>query len=144
MRSKALRDGEERTFVVVYDSGEELVSGLLLFARQHSLTATRLSAIGALSGLTVGFFDLHDKDYARIEINEQVELLSLIGTIGRHEDGSTRLHAHVAVSKRDGSALGGHLIEAYVRPTVEVMAVESQETLVRRDDDATGLPLLAP
>ena len=45
--------------------------------------------------------------------------------------------------KRDGSAWGGHLIEARVQPTLEVMLVESPSYLRRRTDAATGLPLIA-
>jgi uncharacterized protein len=51
---------------------------------------------------------------------------------------------HVVIGKRDGSAHGGHLLEARVQPTLEVMIVESPATMQRTIDPATGLPLLEP
>ncbi|HKH14372.1 MAG TPA: hypothetical protein VKA47_06920 [Solirubrobacterales bacterium] len=47
-----------------------------------------------------------------------------------------------AVAKRDGSAWGGHLQEAEVRPTLEVIVTESPPALHRRSDPDTGLALL--
>ena len=54
-----------------------------------------------------------------------------------------RLHAHVVVGKADGTAHGGHLIDAIVRPTLEVMLTEAPAHLRRRFDPKTGLALLA-
>lgn len=39
------------------------------------------------------------------------------------QDGKPKIHAHRVVGRRDGSTRGGHLIEAYVRPTLELMLV---------------------
>lgn len=52
------------------------------------------------------------------------------------------MHAHVVVGKSDGSAHGGHLLEAYVRPTLEVVLVESPAHLRRRPDRDSGLALI--
>lgn len=51
-----------------------------------------------------------------IAITEQVEVLSLVGDIAL-ENATPRVHAHVVIGKRDGTAHGGHLIEGHVRPT---------------------------
>jgi predicted DNA-binding protein with PD1-like motif len=52
------------------------------------------------------------------------------------------LHAHVVVGKADGTAHGGHLLAAVVRPTLEVILVESPRHLQRRHDAETGLALI--
>jgi predicted DNA-binding protein with PD1-like motif len=57
-------------------------------------------------------------------------------------DGEPKIHAHVVVGRRDGTALGGHLLDARVRPTLEVVLVETPATLRRTIDKTTGLPLL--
>lgn len=82
------------------------------------------------------------KDYERIPIGEQVEVVSLVGDVALGPDGAPKLHVHVVLAKRDGSAWGGHLIEARVQPTLEVMLVESPSHLQRRIDTATGLALI--
>ncbi|HYM64002.1 MAG TPA: DUF296 domain-containing protein, partial [Gaiellaceae bacterium] len=76
-----------------------------------------------------------------IPLEEQVEVLSLIGDIAEHE-GQPKVHAHVVVGRRDGRTRGGHLLEAHVWPTLELMLEESPEHLRRRIDEETGLPLI--
>lgn len=142
MKEKLLHEESgQKTFGVVFDTGDEVVSGLLTFAKQKSLAASHFKAIGAFSDVTFGFFDLGAKDYQKLRINEQVEVLSLIGNIALHK-GGPKVHAHVVVGKADGTAHGGHLLEAHVRPTLEVFVVESPARLVRKIDDETGLPLI--
>jgi predicted DNA-binding protein with PD1-like motif len=142
MKSKLIQDGEEKTFAIVFDTGEEVVAGLLQFARDHKLSGAHLTAIGAFERVTLGFFDVAKKDYKRIEIHEQVELMSLVGNIAQDDDGNPKLHAHVVVGKSDGSAHGGHLLEAFVRPTLEVVAVEASQHLRRTVRGEFGLALL--
>ena len=141
MKSKLLHDGGEKTFVLVFDTGDEVVAGLLDFAKEHKLAAS-MTAIGAFERVTLGFFESERKDYKKIHINEQVEVMSLIGNIALDESGQPKVHAHVVVGRRDGTAHGGHLLEAYVRPTLEVILVESPEPLHRKMNAEVGLPLI--
>ena len=142
MKSKLIHDGQEKTFALVFDTGEEVVAGLLRFAQNHKLSAAHLTAIGAFERVTLGFFDVTKKDYKRIAIQEQVELMSLVGNIAQDDKGNPKLHAHVVVGKSDGSAHGGHLLDAYVRPTLEVVIVEASQHLRRTMRGEFGLPLL--
>jgi predicted DNA-binding protein with PD1-like motif len=57
-------------------------------------------------------------------------------------EGGPKVHAHVVLGRADGSAMGGHLIEAHVRPTLELTLIDGPRKLVRRDDPATGLALI--
>lgn len=68
-------------------------------------------------------------------------MLSLIGDIAVH-DGNPQVHAHMVVGKRDGTAHGGHLQEAHVRPTLELVLTESAEALQKRYDSESGLALI--
>jgi predicted DNA-binding protein with PD1-like motif len=143
MRTKELerRDGQ-RTLLVVFDINDEVSDGLLATAREHQIEGAYFSAIGALSEVTLGYWEWKSKEYLRIPVREQVEVLSLTGNIALGPDGTPKVHAHVVISKRDGSAHGGHLLDARVRPTLEVMLVEVPKRLQRRLDMASGLPLL--
>jgi uncharacterized protein len=141
MKHKILTSHAERTIAVVFDPGEEVIKPLTLFAQDHNIRAARFTAIGAFSDVQLGYFDLETKEYVRIPVNEQVEVLSLIGDIAV-EDNSARLHAHVVVGKRDGSAHGGHLLSAHVRPTLEVVLIESPSYLVRRFNSTYGMGLI--
>jgi predicted DNA-binding protein with PD1-like motif len=141
MRAKVLNESPERTIALVLDRGDEVMSTLQRFAAEHHLTASRLSAIGAFEAATLGYFDWERKVYERVPVAEQVEVLSLIGDIAL--DGTTpRIHAHVVVGRRDGSTVGGHLLEARVRPTLEVMIIDSPDYLRRVCDPVSGIALI--
>jgi uncharacterized protein len=143
MKSKLLNDAPERTYAVVLDPGDEPVACLTRFAREHKIDAARFTAIGAFSDAIVAFFDLERREYLHIPVREQVEVLSLIGDVALDADGrEPKLHVHAVLGRRDGSTCGGHLIEAHVRPTLEVMLVEPPSWLRRQVDEATGLPLI--
>ena len=131
-----------RTFALVFDTGDEALAGLEAFSREQGLTAASFTAIGAFSGVKLGYFDWEAKDYRPIEIEEQVEVLVLAGDVA-DKDGEPQVHAHVVVGKRDGTAHGGHLLEGRVRPTLEVVLVESPAHLRKRPDAETGLALIA-
>ena len=142
MKGKLLHEESgQKTFAVVFDTGDEVATGLLAFAKEKGFAGSHFTAIGALSGVTFGFFDWDKKDYQKLQIDEQVEVLSLIGDIA-FDKGEPKIHAHIVVSKSDGTAYGGHLIEAHVRPTLEVILVESPKHLVRKFNDETGLALI--
>jgi predicted DNA-binding protein with PD1-like motif len=136
-----LLDRAERTFVVVFDKGEEVVQGLTAFASREQLRASQVTAIGALSDVTLGYFDRETRQYRHIPLREQVEVLSLLGVVTLDGE-KPKLHGHVVVGRRDGSAHGGHLLEAHVWPTLEVIVEESPAYLRRKLDPASGLALI--
>ena len=141
MKSKLINDGAQRSFAVVLDTGDEVTSCLLAFAKEQDLSAAEFTGLGAFSDAVLGYFDWQKKDYNRIRIAEQVEVLNLTGNIAL-ADGEPKLHPHVVLGKADGSAHGGHLLEGHVRPTLEVIVTESPVHLRRRRDPETGLALI--
>jgi predicted DNA-binding protein with PD1-like motif len=117
------------------------MSTLHAFASDRTLTASRFTAIGAFMSARLGYFDWEIRDYIDIPVDEQVEVLTLAGDIAL-EGAEPKVHAHVVLGRRDGSTCGGHLREARVRPTLEVMLVESPGYLKRGIDKLTGLPMI--
>lgn len=142
MKTKLLHDDKGRkTFAIVFDKNDEVRDRLLEFANLHHFADAHLTGIGAFSEVTLGFFDPRQKEYRKIPINEQVEVLSFTGNIVQ-KDGKPRLHAHVVVGKSDGTAHGGHFLGGKVWPTLEMILSEMPVHLRRRDDEATGLALI--
>ena len=140
MKGKLISEGPQRTFAVILDTDDEAVRCLTAFAKEHRLSASQFTALGAFRDCVLGYF-WEKKDYRRIPIQEQVEVLALVGDIALNDD-EPKLHPHVVVGKSDGAAHGGHLLEAHVRPTLEVIITESPAHLQRRSDPETGLALI--
>lgn len=140
----AKRSSHERaTYVAVLDKGDEAIGELTRLARERSLSATQLTAIGAFSRARLGWFDRADATYRDIPVDEQVEVLSLVGDVAL-EDGEPKVHTHVVLGRADGSTVGGHLLEGQVWPTLEVVLTEAPAELRKRCDPETGLALIDP
>ncbi len=105
MKAKLLNktDGR-RVFLVVCDKGDDPIAGLTDFARQERLTGSSFTAIGAVRSVTLGYFDPDAKEYVRHRVDEQCEVLSLVGDVAV-SDGEPSVHAHIVLGKRDASAV---------------------------------------
>ncbi len=141
MRSKLLNADPPITYAVVLDTGDEVIGELGKFVREQEVEAASLTAIGAFSRAVLGYFQWETKQYKKIPIGEQVEVLSLLGDVAVGDQGPT-LHLHAVLGKADGSVVGGHLIEAHVRPTLEVILIQPPSYLRKRKDPETGLALI--
>ena len=140
MKTKVVEDADVVTYVVVCDPGDEAVSALTQFARSEQLEAAQITAVGAFERATVGWFDRAARDYRRIQVNEQCELLSLIGDVATGEDGPV-VHVHAVLGLSDGTTRGGHLLEGRVFPTLEAIVTETPARLrkVMRPDIGIAL-----
>lgn len=142
MKWKLINDKELKVFALILDSGDDVTECLKSFSKEKQLSAAQFTAIGAFSEVTLGFFNFKVKDYTKVEIKEQVEVLTLAGDISLYKN-EPKVHAHVVVGKEDATAHGGHLMKATAHPTLEIIINESPSYLERKVDAETGLPLIA-
>jgi uncharacterized protein len=142
MKAKRL-DGSDAqtTWVLVFDKGDTVVKTLTAFAKDHDVGAAHFTAIGAFRRVRLGYFRRESKDYKEIPVEEQVEVLSLIGDIAV-DRGEPTVHAHAVVGTVDGTARGGHLLEAEVWPTLELVLNQSPRHLRKKFDPDVGLALI--
>src|SRR5262249_38844359 len=132
MKSRLVSRATANIRVVILDSGEGAFCALTQVANGRKLAAASLTAIGAFERATIGWFDLAAKNYRKIEVNEQCEVLSAIGDVAIGDDGKASLHIHVVLGLSDGSTRGGHFLSGIVRPTLEVGLTESPATPRRK------------
>ena len=143
MKSRQLRNRNgERTFVLVYEPGETFQEPLVSLARGNNLGVTQFTAIGAFRKATLGYFDRERRDYVKIPVSEQVEVLALNGNVTLSKDSEPKIHAHVILGRRDGSVRGGHLFDGEVWPSLELLLSESPDHLQRKFVPEIGLPLI--
>ena len=132
-----------KNYAIVLAKDDEVISGLSDFARQNKVTSASFTAIGAFSQITVAWFDNGRKEFKLIPIKQQVELVSMIGDIALSGEQPV-VHTHVSVASSDGTVRGGHLINAFVFPTLELFMTVYSTPLRKRLDEATGLKLIDP
>lgn len=141
MRSKQIAD-DPKTIALIFETGDEILSCLENYARANNLSGSSFKAIGALSSVEVGWFNWETKHYqTAAKLNEQVEVLSLVGDIALN-DSKPEVHAHIVIGRADGTAHGGHLLSATVRPTCELILTESPQHLRKQIDPKSGIALI--
>jgi predicted DNA-binding protein with PD1-like motif len=144
MQVQLLNPGEPtKQYAVIFYQGDEAFSGLLEFAEKYHVTSAHFTAIGAIDGATVAWFDPQRKMYKKIHITGQHEVIGMSGDIALYQ-GKPVVHTHMLVGSPDGTIQGGHVLDANVSPTLEVMVTVDPVTMQKRLDPATDLTLIDP
>lgn len=133
--------GGGRRFAAVFDIGDDVLEHLQQLCEREAIASASITGLGGFGSATLGYFDMEAKRYEPIPIDEQVEVLSLIGNVTEYQ-GKPKIHAHCVVGHRDGRTSGGHLLEGRVRPTLELLICELGSTLQRTDRPEIGIPLI--
>lgn len=132
-----------KEYAVIFSKGDEAFSGLNEFAEKYHVKSAHFTAIGALSGAVLAWFSPERKMYKKIPVEGQLEVASMIGDIALF-NGKPVVHTHMVVGLPDGTARAGHVLEAVVSPTLEVMITVEPNAMLKRLDPATGLTLIDP
>src|ERR1700688_2647003 len=144
MQVQLLNPGEPtKQYAVIFYQGDEAFSGLLEFAEKYHVTSAHFTAIAALNGATLGWFDPQRKMYKKIPINGQREVIAMSGDIALYQ-GKPVVHAHMVVGSSDGTTRAGHVLAAYVSPTLEGMVTVDPVAMQKRFDPETDLTLIDP
>jgi len=141
VRWKLIESPGTPTYVVVLDPGDEATAVLSEFAADQQLTGAQVTAVGAFERAMIGWFDRQAKSYRHVRVNQQCEVLSLIGDIALDTDGP-QPHIHAVLGLQDGTTRGGHLLEGQVWPTLEVIIRETPAELRKTYRPEIGLALI--
>lgn len=129
-------------YMVRLDVGEEVMHTLGLFFEQAKLQGAFFSGIGAVKNTTLGYFDLHRRQYSERQFAGDMELLSCTGNL-TWVDGGPMIHAHAVISGPDFTAFGGHVFSMEIAVTGEFLVTPTDTALLRAADERTGLNLIA-
>ena len=116
-----------RTFRVNMVKGDEIMSGLTEFAEKYHIKNGHFVAVGAINKGLFGWSDVESgKGQKKIELNQEAEIVSLIGSISVDNQGRSNVHGHGSVALSDGAVRGGHWFEAHVSIIAEVFVTEEE------------------
>ncbi len=141
---KAKLTNAARICVARLDKGECLVDSLVLLAKEHHIKSGLVGVIGALQPAEIMYYQLENKEYKSILLEEPVELLSATGTVtvlGR----VPFVHLHIMVGRKDGTTMGGHCGPAStINITGEVTIIETADPIYRVKNAEFKANFLAP
>lgn len=136
-------DGPTKTYAIVFAPGDEILSGLLEFATKYHVQSAHFTAIGDAKSVKFGWYDKSRKMFKVTAINAYAEITSLVGDVAL-VNGKPSVHGHIAVATEDGIVHGGHLLEAFVEPTLEVMMTVEPAALFKKRNDALNVNIIDP
>lgn len=118
--------------------GKELLGSIQAFCEKNGITSGIVTGIiGSLNSAKLGFLKELPGKYIEKDFNGPLEIIAAQGSIGKMEE-ELVVHIHMLISD-ENTAMGGHLIEARVFSTAEVVIQELDEQLKRKLDSYTGL-----
>ena len=128
------------TIVARIDRGEEILAKIKEVALAENIKLAHVSALGATNDFTVGVYKVDEKKYYKNHFVGDFEIVSLTGTINtmNHE---FYTHIHMSAGNDSGEVFGGHLNEAVVSATCEMVITIIDGEVERFLDDETGLNL---
>ncbi len=126
-------------YVVRLKKGEEVISKIKEFAEAEKVSSASISGIGTVNNTGLAFYD--GTRYHESDLNEEFEILSLLGNITMFEK-ETTVHVHISLGDRDYAVKGGHLMYAYVSGTVEIFIDPIEGDITRVYNNETGLNLM--
>jgi hypothetical protein len=107
--------------------GDEIMSGLTDFAEKYKIKNAHFTALGAINKGLFGWTDVESGlGQKKIELNQEAEIVSLMGGISVDAQGRSNVHGHGTVALSDGSVKGGHWWEAHVSIIAEVFVIEEE------------------
>ena len=127
--------------LVRLEKGEEIVESIRTLANKEQIKLGTITGIGAVNKATIGLFEVDTKVYNTIDLEEDMEIVSLGGNI-TEKDGEVYIHLHIAISNSTYNVKAGHLNSAIISATGEVVIDIIEGTAGRRFDKEAGLNLL--
>ncbi len=107
--------------LVVMEDNENLIENIkILKEKIEGPLHTVVTALGMLKEVKMGYWN--GKEYEIHEVKEPAELLGISGIITPKTD--PFYHFHIILGKKDGKVAGGHLIEARVANTLEMVLLQ--------------------
>ncbi len=123
------------------EKGEEVTASIERVCTEYDVKAGSISGLGAASYAKICLYDVEKKEFSNNEINMPLEIASITGNVSEM-NGKVYLHNHIVLADGTGKCYGGHLKEAVISATAEILITVIDGKIGRRADIETGLNLL--
>ena len=130
------------TYVVRLNRGEEVIEELKKLCKEEDIKLAEITGLGASNLVEIGVFNPGTKEYNTKVFEGMFEITSLVGNATR-KDGEVYLHIHINFGDENGAVLGGHLVQAKISATSEIIIREIPGEVGRALSEEIGLNLLS-
>ena len=132
---------KDHSYIIALKKGEKIIQSIKKICAEQKIQAGYFNAIGAISEVDLGFYNLKLKQYTTKAFTIPLEIASMNGNISTLDEQIT-IHCHGVFSKKDFSTIAGHVNEAVVAATCEIFITELEININRKYNEKIGLNLL--
>ncbi|HET9411745.1 MAG TPA: DUF296 domain-containing protein [Candidatus Saccharimonadales bacterium] len=131
-------------YIIRLQKGETWSQGFADFASQTGVKGAWLNMIGSATEVTLGAYNLEQKQYLWKTFTGTLEIVAVQGNISLDESGKPMSHLHGTIANEHYQTFGGHIKDFTVGATLEVFVhcLDGHMALRRTLDQNTGLQLL--
>lgn len=129
------------SWIIVLEKSDKIIDKLTEFVRKENIKSGYFSGIGAVNNAELAHFSCSHKEYSSKLLTESLEIVSLSGNVA-YKDNDIVIHAHAALGTKDMVLYGGHLKEAEVSATCEIIFNEFNIKINRKHNKDIGLNLM--
>ena len=133
---------DDQKSILRFDRGEEVVSGLIKHTESVDLQSATFSGLGACDFAELSYYDFDTQEYKKKEFAEDLEIVNLTGNISWFNS-FPAIHLHGTLTRKDFSAIGGHIFRLLVSGTCEIHLQKIGDRLERKNDEQSGLNILS-
>jgi len=133
----------DNTWVIILAKGDKIIEKLKEFVAKENIAGGHFTAIGAISHVEMAHYSLELKKYHYKTLSGALEIVGLIGNVS-FTDNEAVVHSHISVGNEDMQVCGGHLKEALVSATCEIVFTEGKAKFNRKYNEEIGLNLIDP
>ncbi|UUX34687.1 PPC domain-containing DNA-binding protein [Fundicoccus culcitae] len=131
---------KDKQILVRLDKGDRIMENLLDIAKKESIHTASVTGLGAADIVNIAFFETDTKDYRQQQFNEPFEILNLTGFL-THKDNEPHAHLHITLGREDFSVIGGHLMEAQINITCEIVLNIIDIPIDRQHNEEIGIDI---
>lgn len=124
--------------IVRLDVGEEIISSIMNILKNEKISFATITGIGATNDFTVGTYDVTNQLYKKSNYKGVYEIVSLLGNTSTMNN-EPYIHIHMSAADNNNNVVGGHLNEAYISATAEIVLNIIETNVDRIKDQNTGL-----
>ena len=124
--------------IIRLDVGEEIISSIMNILKNEKISFASITGIGATNGFTIGTYDVTNQLYKKSNYKGVYEIVSHLGNTSTMNN-EPYIHIHMSAADKNNNVVGGHLNEAYISATAEIVLEIIEANVDRIKDPNTGL-----
>ncbi len=130
----------ENKFLIRLVRGEKVNESIKIFCQKQNIVNASLSGIGSIEDPTLAHYRVDSKKYSEKKLSGIFEVASMTGNIGLYEE-QPLVHTHIVVSDENMQTFAGHLVEAIVSATLEIILIKFDSSITKSFNAEIGLKL---